>query len=229
MSSRKSKVGANARDVIVAALLILGVTGSVWTLAASSVQRIVPVLASADVSAWQPWDFSGETRYTPVEIDDRRAVKAVSDSAASGLYRKITIDLNETPVLHWSWRVDNTFGDINERTKEGDDYPARVYVLATHPVYFWRSRALNYVWSSAQPQGSDWPNAYSDNVRVIALRSGATGLGEWRKEQRNVREDFERYFGKDVRYVDAVAFMTDTDNTGRRAVTFYGDLYFAAE
>lgn len=42
-----------------------------------------------------------------------------------------------------------------------------------------------------------------------------------------MRDDFKRYFSKEVRYVDAVAFMTDSDNTGRRAVAYYGDMFFA--
>lgn len=189
--------------------------------------RIIPALAAAELGAWRRWKFFGETRYTSVEIDARRAVKAVSEASASGYYRKMTIDLHRTPVLRWSWRVDNTLGGIDERTKEGDDYPARVYVLAAHPVFFWKTRALSYVWSSAQPKGSGWRNAHSSRAVVIAVRSGKQGLREWQQEVRNVRGDFQRYFGEEVRYVDAVGFMTDTDNTGRRAVAYYGDIYFA--
>jgi hypothetical protein len=184
-------------------------------------------LDGADLSAWQPWRFSAETLYTPLEVDGRRAVKAVSDGSASGYYRKMNIDLQQTPILRWSWRVDNTLGEVDERSKGGDDYPARVYVIAAQPLFFWKSRALNYVWSSVQPEGSHWPNAYSSNAVVIAVRSGDGGLGKWHEEERNVREDFERYFGTSVRYVDAVAFMTDTDNSGRQAVAYYGDVYFA--
>ncbi len=123
--------------------------------------------------------------------------------------------------------MDNTYGEVDETLKEGDDSPARVYVLSTHPVLFWKTRALAYIWSSAQPKDSDWPNAYMSNERVIAVRSGDQGLGEWHQERRNVREDFKRYFGIDVRYIDVVAFMTDSDNTKQRAVTYYGDIFFA--
>jgi hypothetical protein len=204
--------------VVAAAALAAGATGRFGTTFA---------LEAADLSAWRPWKFSSETRYTPVEIDGRRAVRAVSKGSASGYYRKITIDLQQTPILRWSWRVDNTLGEVDERSKGGDDYPARVYVIDTRPVFFWKSQALNYVWSSAQPEDSHWPNAYTSRAVVIAVRSGERDLGKWQQEERNVRDDFERYFGNQVRYVDAVAFMTDTDNTGRRAVAYYGDIYFA--
>ena len=228
-SRQKSRGRAAAPGLILAAVLMLFAAAARHDAAAKGDTVAAPVLVSADLSSWQPWKFVGETRYTPVEIDGRRALRAVSEAAASGYYREIKIDLHETPVLRWRWRVDTTLGEIKERTREGDDYPARVYVLAAHPVFFWKTRALTYVWSSAEPEGAHWPNAYSDNARVIAVQSGSRGLGEWREEKRNVRGDFERYFGKDVRYVDAVAFMTDTDNTGLRAVAYYGDIYFAEE
>lgn len=226
-SRQKSKAGAARQGLIVAVRLVLGATTAICAATAYSVVRMIPVLQAADLRAWAPWNFFGETRYTTVEIDGRRAVKAVSNSTASGYYRKISIDLQSTPVLHWSWRVDNILGNIDERTRTGDDYPARVYVLVAHPVLFWKTRALSYVWSSAQPEGSDWPSAYTENARMIAVRSGEKGLGEWHQERRNVHEDFERYFGVDIRYLNAIAFMTDTDNTGRTATAYYGELYFA--
>ena len=211
-----------------AALSLFALTAAISSLLpAQSMVAIVPVLASADLSAWKPWNFSGVTRYTRVELDGRAALKAVSDSTASGVYRKIRIDLEKTPMLHWNWRVDNTLGDIDETSRDGDDFPARVYVMVVDPVFFWKTTALTYVWSSAQPEGAAWPNAYNDNARMIAVRSGKSGLQRWHGEQRDVRADFERFFGKDVRYIDAVAVMTDTDNTRSRAVAYYGDIWFA--
>lgn len=203
------------------------VIGATPPLPADGPASKIPVLTDADLSAWESWDFSGVTRYSRVELDGRTVLEAVSDSAASGLYRKIYVDLEKTPVLHWSWRVDNTLGDIDETSKGGDDYPARVYAIASHPVFFWKTYALSYVWSSAQPEGTAWPNAYTDNARVIAVRSGSPGLRRWHGERRNVREDFQRLFGRDVRYIDAVAVMTDTDDTGGRAEAYYGDIWFS--
>lgn len=187
----------------------------------------VPVLTDADLSAWESWEFSGTTRYSRVDLAGQTVLKSVSDAAASGIYRKIRVDLEKTPVLHWNWRVDNTLGDIDETSKGGDDYPARIYVVASHPVFFWKTTAISYVWSSVQPAGSTWPNAFSANARMLAVRSGSSGLQRWHRERRNVREDFQKLFGEDVRYIDAVAVMTDTDNTGRRAVAYYGDIWFS--
>ncbi len=186
----------------------------------------VAVLRDGDIGAWEEKVFSGETRYERVSIDGRIVLRATSRGTASGLFRKQRIDLEKTPVLQWTWRVEGTLGDIDERTREGDDYSARVYVIRSDPVFFWRTRAINYVWASTRAEGESWPNAYTDGARHIAVRTGDEHAGRWLDERRDVRADFRTLFGEDVRYVDAVAIMSDTDNTGAAAVAYYGDITF---
>ena len=196
-----------------------------WGAAAES----VAVLRDGDVSAWEEKVFSGKTAYEQVGMDGRSVVRATSRGTASGLFLKRRIDLEKTPILEWTWRVEGTLGDIDERTREGDDYSARVYVIRSDPVFFWRTRAVNYVWASTRAEGESWPNAYTDGARHIAVRSGDALAGQWLDERRNVRADFRALFGKDVRYVDAVAIMSDTDNTGAAALAYYGDITFRSE
>ena len=189
----------------------------------------VAVLRDGDAGAWEEKVFSGKTAYETVRIDGRAVVRATSRAAASGLFRKQRIDLEKTPILEWTWRVEGALGDIDERTRDGDDYSARVYVIRSDPVFFWRSRAVNYVWASTRAEGETWPNAYTDSARHIAVRSGNALAGRWLDERRNVRADFRALFGKDVRYIDAIAIMSDTDNTGSAAVAYYGDITFRSE
>lgn len=139
------------------------------------------------------------------------------------------MDIEKTPILNWTWRVEGTLGAIDERTRAGDDYAARLYVVRSHPVFFWMTRAVNYVWSNLRPRGEAWPNAHSDAVRMVAVRSGDSEADQWVTERRNVRADFLKLFGKDVRYIDAVAVMTDTDDAGGAAVAYYGDIRFTSE
>lgn len=193
-------------------------------------QRVViGAFSAGDLAGWETKRFHGETRYALVEDGTRHVLQADSRAAASGLYRRVRVDLEQTPYLHWSWKVRNTLGDIDETARAGDDYPARVYVVFSGGLAFWRTHAINYVWASRQSEGADWPNAFTANAHMIALRSGETLAGQWVRERRNVREDYRRLFGRDVRYVDAVALMTDTDNTGKSATAWYGDIYFAAD
>ena len=189
----------------------------------------VPVLRDGDVAGWEEKVFEGKTLYETVRQDGRSVIRATSRGTASGLYLQRRIDLEKTPILRWTWRVDGTLGDIDERTRAGDDYSARVYVIRSHPVLLWRTRAVNYVWASAQAAGTTWPNAYTDASQNVAVRSGDTYAGQWVEERRDVRADFRELFGKSVRYVDAVAIMTDTDNTGAFAVAYYGDITFSRE
>lgn len=199
-------------------------------LAADSLRVPVGEFSQGRLEGWETKVFHGETRYKLTELDGNTVLRAESHGTASGLVRKLRVDLEKTPYLHWSWRAENTLGNLDERSKAGDDYPARLYVVISGGLVFWRTRSLNYVWASAAPMGSDWPNAFAgESVRMLALRSGTAEVGRWHEETRNVRDDLRRYFKEDIRQIDAVALMTDTDNSGRQAVAYYGDIHFSSE
>ena len=140
---------------------------------------------------------------------------------------EVDIDLTKTPYLNWSWQVQNLFKNNDERSKDGDDYPARIYVVVSGGVFFWNTKAINYVWSSNQPVGSEWPNAFTGNAKMLAVRSGEKQLGQWVTERRNVREDLKKFFGEDVKKIDAIAVMVDGDNTGQSATAYFGDIFFS--
>jgi hypothetical protein len=136
--------------------------------------------------------------------------------------------LNRTPWLNWSWRVDKVLDSVDERSKAGDDYPVRVYVVVSGGAAFWKTRSLVYVWSSNQPVGATWNNPYTSNARIMALRSATKDAGRWVNEKRNIRADFRQLFGEDISAIDAVALMTDADSSGQSATAWYGDIYFTA-
>jgi hypothetical protein len=196
------------------------------TAHATQEKVIVGAFSQSDLSAWEPKTFKGKTDYRLVDIGDRKVLKATSAGSASGLIKRMHVDLTRTPILVWSWRVDDVFQGINERSKAGDDYPARIYVIVSGGLFFWKTRSLNYVWSSYQPISSAWPNPYTANVVMVAVASGADFLGKWVTEKRDVRTDFRHYFGEDITAIDGVAVMTDADNTSGHAVAYYGDIYF---
>jgi hypothetical protein len=199
------------------------------SLAGAADRVSVGAFSTGNLDGWTAKIFSGETEYAIVENQGRRVLRAVSRATASGMYKRVQVDLTKTPYLHWSWEVENTLGALDETVKAGDDYPARVYVIASGGIFFWQTRAVNYVWANRQPQGAVWPNAFTASNRMIAVRSGDSQLGRWLDERRNVREDFRRVFGRDVLSVDAVALMSDSDNSGKAAVAHYGDIYFSAD
>ena len=183
--------------------------------------------SSGELSGWQEKSFEGRTLYELKTLDDRQALYASSRGSASGLYREITVDLDRTPFLHWSWRVESLIRDNDERAKSGDDYAARVYVIFSGGLYFWRTRAINYVWSSNQDAGAEWPNAFTANARMIAVRAGDSDVGRWVTEKRDIRADYRRLFNDEPGKIAAIAIMTDTDNTGQTVQAWYGDIWLA--
>ena len=182
--------------------------------------------SAGDLAGWEEKSFSGETRYDIVAQDGVKVLAAHSSGSASGYVQKVKIDLTKTPILNWSWKTENILSGLDERTKQGDDYPVRIYVVFSGGLFFWKTRALNYVWSNHQPAGTAWPNAFTDRAMMIAVESGRSRIGQWVRYKRNIREDFKRYFGTDRIQADAVALMTDTDNSGLKADSYYGNIYF---
>jgi hypothetical protein len=179
---------------------------------------------------WQEKKFSHATRYRLVQLEATTVLAAESERGASGLVRKIRIDLHRYPWLNWRWRIEERLDSRDEKTRPGDDYAARLYVIASGGLAFWNTRAVNYVWAGQSDRGEAWPNAFAgDKAMMLALRSGADSTGSWYSEKRNVRQDFRALHGTDIRYIDAVALMTDTDNGGGRAVSYYGDIFFTSE
>lgn len=207
---------------VLCSLLLLALPLQAETIALSQ-------FATEGLAGWSEKRFYGQTQYTIVERNGDKVLFADSKNSASALYKKIRVDLEKTPYLNWSWLVDKHLGALNERQKEGDDYPARVYIVISGGIFFWKTRAINYVWSSNQLVGSVWPNAYTENTRMIALESGDTFSGQWRTEKRNVRADLRQQFGEDLRYIDGIAVMTDTDNSHGKALSYYRNLFFSSE
>lgn len=193
---------------------------------------LFPLMAGAEtfppdtVIGWRRHSFSGETLYRLTEKDGAPAIHASCDTSASGLFRDTPVDLTQTPVIEWRWRVDTLPGDApDETTRWGDDFAARLYVVRDGGLLLWRTRALNYVWADRIPAGQDWPNPFAEQAHMIALRS-ADDTGAWRTERRNVREDFRRFHGLDLASIDGVAIMTDCDNRSGTAQAWYGTIRF---
>ena len=189
---------------------------------------IVGEFATGNLTGWKEKIFEGNTLYELVKSGAGMALKADSRGTASGLVREMAVDLMKTPCLTWSWKVDRILDGLDETTRSGDDFPARVYVIFSEGPLFWKSRTLSYVWSSGRPQGSSWPNAYSDKAVIIAAQGGSKKVGQWVRQSRNIRADYQRLIGGDIGQADGVAIMTDTDDSGQTATAYYQDIRFTS-
>lgn len=179
---------------------------------------------------WETKVFVGNTQYSIMRMGNENVLQASSQSSASGLVKKIKVDLTKYPFLNWCWRVDKPLPALDERKKTGDDYAARLYIVISGGWAFWQTKAINYVWSSQAKVGDSWPNAFAgDHAIMFALRSNTDKSGTWYIEKRNLRADLKQLLGQDYRSIDAVALMTDTDNTKGSAIAYYDDIYFSRQ
>lgn len=185
--------------------------------------------AEPDLSAWKQMSFKGHSQYKLVEFQSGiRALQGKTDGQASVLYRESPVDLASTPWLQWNWKVDNVYPEIDEQSKRGDDFPARLYVVARTGVLPWQTHAINYVWASRLPVGEAWKSPYTEKAVMIAVDSGQHELGNWVFRQRNVAADFKQYFDLEIDKLDGYAVMVDGDNTGLQATAWFGDIRFSA-
>lgn len=180
----------------------------------------------AEIADWPQREFEGAVTYRLVE-DDRPAVEAIAEDGATALYREIEIDVGETPILEWSWRVDELPGGAaSEREKAGDDYGARIYVVQEGLFGKLSARALNYVWSRELEPDTRWPNAFTDRARMISVERGDNRRGEWITYRRDLRADWREAFDEVPGSIHGIAIMTDSDNTDSRAAARYGSIRF---
>ncbi len=188
-----------------------------------SEELLIDDFSSGLAAGWHEKSFVGHTIYQPVVIDGRHALKATSKASASGLFFEKKIDPRKLPILSWSWKIEHVLRKGDATTKKGDDYAARIYVIFPS-FFFWRTKAINYIWANRLPKGKAIPSSYTDNSVMIAVESGNTLAGSWQNERRNIVDDYRSYFKEEPSEIGAIAIMTDTDNTGESAVAYYGPI-----
>lgn len=199
-------------------------------------------------TGWQALTFKkikNRTEYDLVKDGDTLVVRARSKASSSGLLRKIKIDPNEYPVIEWRWKVSNIFNKGDVTRKDGDDYPARIYITFEYDpgrVGFWEKAkfkmarlfygeypptgAINYIWANKAGPGKIFRNPYTERVMMVVVESGPELLNTWVNEERNILQDYRKAFGENPPMISGVAIMTDSDNTGESATAYYGDIIF---
>jgi len=199
-------------------------------LAQNDIQIAISSFSTEGLKNWKTQSFLGSTDYQITLLDKQYVLQASSHASASGLYKEQRIDLHKTPFLNWRWRIHHPLTGLNEQSKSGDDFSARIYIVISGGWAFWRTKAINYVWANSSKKGAIWPNAFvGKKAMMIALRSSMDKSSTWYSEKRNIRKDFKQLFGSDIQYIDGIALMTDTDNSQSHALAYYGDIYFSAK
>ncbi len=216
---------------------------------------LLPTLAAAqgtvllreefnDLANWRPVTFPKIKEHSQYTIEDQgreKVLRAESRASASAIVYRNPFNVYDYPRLRWKWKVENVYEKGNARTKDGDDYPLRIYVLfeydpekagtydrakyglakALYGEYPPHS-ALNYIWTSREDESGIITNPYASNTKMLVLRKGKKGLGRWVVEDRNVLDDYRRAFGTDPPAMATLGIMNDSDNTKEASVSYAG-------
>jgi len=168
-----------------------------------------------------------KTIYTIGKNDIGNYLKSVADNSASGLGKEIKIDLNITPFINITWKVEKDLSGINEQSKKGHDYAARVFVIKKTGATPLSNRAINYVFSSNLDIDHNNPSPYTKKSIDYVLSTTKINLNEWVTVKANVKEHFKKLHGLDVDELNGVALMSDTDNSKRKSVAYFQNIFFS--
>jgi len=168
-----------------------------------------------------------KTDYSVGSNENGNFLKAVADNAASGLGKKLKIDLNKTPFINITWKIEKDLPGIRENTKKGHDFAARVFVIKKTGATLLSNRAINYVFSSNKEVGFNSPSPYTKKSIDNVLATTKDNLNKWITVKANVKEDFKRFHNLDVNQLDGLAIMVDTDNSKMEAISYFQNIYFS--
>ena len=170
-----------------------------------------------------------KTEYSAGSNDNGNYLKAVADNAASGLGKEVKIDLNKTPFINITWKIEKDLSGILENTKKGHDFAARVFVIKKTGATPLSNRAINYVFSSNSDVGFNSPSPYTKKSIDNVLATTKENFNEWVTVKANVKKDFKKFHNLDVNELDGLAIMSDTDNSKMKSISYYQNIYFSAD
>ena len=170
-----------------------------------------------------------KTVYTLGSNKNGNFLKAIADNAASGLGKEIKINLDKTPFLNITWKIEQDLAGIKENTKKGHDFAARVFAIKKTGATVLSNRAINYVFSSNEDVGLNWPSPYTKKSIDNVLSTTKENLDQWVSVKANVKEDFKKLHNLDVNELDGLAIMSDTDNSKKKSVAYYQNIFFSKD
>jgi hypothetical protein len=196
----------------------------------------------AGLDNWQPYYFPAIKKhsvYTIDHVNGRHYLKAESNASASAIVYKKTFNVYAYPNVRWRWKVNNVYAKGDAKTKAGDDYPLRVYVMFEYDpeqagtferiLYGIAKKrygeypphsSLSYVWSSREYPEAILVSPYTDKAKMVLLQMGAEKVGAWQEQQVNILADYQKAFGRKPPLRARIAVMNDSDNTGESAVSY---------
>ncbi len=165
-----------------------------------------------------------KTIYANGKDDKGWFLKAKADSGATGL--GIEIDnkdlLKEMPFLNVTFKIEKDFKNIDQTTKGGHDWAARIMV--GHGKKF-GSKLLSLSHSSFLEEGFLQQSPWTKGSRDYVVSNDKSG--EWHTRKVNVKELLEKTHG--ISFTNFLAVFSDSNNSKQKIIAYYRDIHFSSE
>ena len=168
------------------------------------------------------------TNYSLGNNENGNFLRAEIEDGGAGLGKEVLVDLNKTPFLNITWKVEKDLNGINEKSKKGHDFAARFFVVKKTGLTPLSNKAINYVFSSNEEIEDYWTSPYTKSSIDYVLSSTKNSLNEWVTVKTNVKEDYKKLHNLNVDILDGVAIMADTDQSKKRSISYFQSIYFSA-
>tara|TARA_B110000046_G_scaffold183708_1_gene220461 strand:- start:5425 stop:6069 length:645 start_codon:yes stop_codon:yes gene_type:complete len=209
-------------------ILILFITSILFSESVLAEKVIVFNFTEEELKSLKVRKVKGETKWSLGLNSSGSFIRAEAEGVGSGLGKEVEIDLLKTPFINITWKVEKDLSGIDENSKKGHDYAARVFVVKKTGSTALSNRAINYVFSSNSNVNDTWRSPYTKKSIDYVLSTTKEDSNSWVTVKANVREDFMKLHELDVKNLSGVAIMTDTDNSKLKAISYYQNIYFSS-
>jgi len=191
---------------------------------------------------WKPFTFpkiKSHSTYTIERENGTHILRTESNASASAIVYRDSFSVSDYPRVKWRWKVKNVYARGDVRSKAGDDYPIRVYIMFEYDpdkagfgegIKYGLAKSLygeypphsslSYIWSSKDDPEKFVVSPYTDKAMMVLLEKGAARVGTWVDEEIDILADYQRAFKTSPPARARIAIMNDSDNTGESAVSW---------
>jgi hypothetical protein len=172
--------------------------------------------------------YRNDYKYKVVQEDAKKFLRYEGTEAKHlnfPLIDKKEINIFETPILKWDWRIFDIPEGGDEDSSSQNDVAASVYVVFdTSRILFQKIPVtIRYTWSSKYPVGSIF-SKLRGRQKIMVIGTGENNLGKWQTFERNLVEDYKNIFGKTPpRTPIAILILSDADDTRSHIKADYDD------
>jgi len=218
------------------ALLVLTLLLSATATPARAAETVFLDEHFESLARWRHQPFAKIPRhssYKAVRCEDSPCLLLESDNSASALVLNQQFNVYQYPKLAWRWKVGNVYSKGDSSRKEGDDYPARLYVMFAYDpdkatlakqiryrlakvLYgeYPPDSSITYIWDNRVANATVITNAYANEAKMIPINPGSGKVDTWQDHTVDIVRDYRLAFGQDPPAIARLAVMNDSDNTG---------------